>query len=119
MFVCVCVFVPRRYLDIVFSFIFQVSLLHESFNTYTIVGAAMVTSCAFVNPLKQWRAARAGKAIANADEIVVVPADGGEGVLMDTDTATDTQGPTETTGLLAAASIEMGGGTKHERYSDT
>ena len=51
----VCV---HRYLDIVFSFVWQVLLLSEPLNTWSIIGAVLVTSCAFVNPVKQWHASR-------------------------------------------------------------
>jgi drug/metabolite transporter (DMT)-like permease len=43
-----------RYLDIVFSFIWQLTVLSESVNAWSGLGAALVTSCAFVNPVKQW-----------------------------------------------------------------
>lgn len=37
-----------------FSFIWQLTVLSESVNAWSGVGAALVTSCAFVNPVKQW-----------------------------------------------------------------
>jgi hypothetical protein len=47
-----------RYLDIVCSFIWQVTLLNEPVTVWSAVGALLVTSCAFVNPVKHWRAMR-------------------------------------------------------------
>jgi drug/metabolite transporter (DMT)-like permease len=47
----------RSYLEVVWAFLWQIFLLHQEPDRWSIIGAVLITSCAVVNPVKMWRAA--------------------------------------------------------------